>query len=247
MEDKILFVMGNGPSLGDVMNNPMKLNFIKKHDTFGLNAAYRAFKKYNFYPTYFGCFDYLVNESHKDAFEKLVFENNTIKEFYFIGNGILKQNLFKEHVRNNKRFKKFNFKHIPIDTYTGISKNYSDYYNPGSSGANALQIGIMKGYKKIVLLGCDCNYVEKIEGASSYDKNSSHRLVMTKNVDNNPNYWFSEYQKKGDKFNLPGTSKFQMGSWKNIAKHSPKTIKIYNASKISKIPYFEKIDFQTLM
>ena len=38
-----------------------------------------------------------------------------------------------------------------------------------------------------------------------------------------------------------------MGSWKNIAKHSPKTIKIYNASKISKIPYFEKIDFQTLM
>ncbi len=245
MENKILFVMGNGPSLGEIMNDPKKLSFIKKHDTFGLNAAYRAFKKYNFYPTYFGCFDYVVNESHKAAFEKLVLENNTIKEFYFIGKAGLGQKMYK--VYNNKRFIKFNFKHVPIDKYTGISKNFNEYYNPGSSGANALQIGIMKDYKKIVLLGCDCNYVEKIQGASSYDRNASHRLVMTKNIAKNPNYWFNEYQKKGDKFNLPRTSKFQMGSWKNIANHKPKNVKIYNASKISKIPFFEKIDFQTLM
>ena len=58
----------------------------------------------------------------------------------------------------------------------------------------------MKGYKKIVLLGCDCNYVEKIQGASSYDKNASHRLVMTKNIDKNPNYWFNEYQKKNKEY-----------------------------------------------
>ena len=77
MENKILFVMGNGPSLGEIMNDPKKLSFIKKHDTFGLNAAYRAFKKYNFYPTYFGCFDYVVNESHKAAFEKLVLEKGS--------------------------------------------------------------------------------------------------------------------------------------------------------------------------
>jgi hypothetical protein len=245
MENKILFIMGNGPSLGDIMNDPKKLNFIKKHDTFGLNAAYRAFKKYNFYPTYFGCFDYVVNESHKEAFEKLVLEKNTIKEFYFIGNRVLGQRLYK--VYNNKRFVNFNFITIQLDKYTGISPNFKEYYDPGSSGANALQIGIMKGYKKIVLLGCDCNYVEKIQGASSYDKNASHRLVMTKNIDNNPNYWFNEYQKKGDKFNLPRTSKFQMGSWKNIANHKPKNVKIYNASKISKIPFFEKVALETLM
>ena len=105
----------------------------------------------------------------------------------------------------------------------------------------------MKGYKKIVLIGCDCNYVEKIEGAESYDKNVLCRLEMTKNITHNPNYWFPEYQKQGDKFNLPAASKFQLGSWENIFNHYPKSIKIYNASKISKIPFFEKIDFQTLL
>lgn len=240
INNKILFIMGNGPSLGKVMNNPEYLKILKNNHTFGLNAAYRAYEKYNFYPTYFGCFDYIVNESHKESFENLVLENNTIKEFYFIGNGKEKQSLFKEEVRNNTRFQKFNFIHVAIDKYTGISKSFDKYYNSGSSGANALQIGIMKGYKKIVLLGCDCNYVEEIDGVKHYDKKAECRLELTKNLDNNPNYWFSDYQKKGDRFNLPGTSKFQMGSWKNMSKFCPNDVEIINGSMISKIPYFNK-------
>ena len=38
-----------------------------------------------------------------------------------------------------------------------------------------------------------------------------------------------------------------MGSWENIANHKPKNVKIYNASKISKIPFFEKVALETLM
>lgn len=244
--EKILFIMGNGPSLGEVMNNENYLNILRKNDTFGLNAAYRAYKKYNFYPTYFGCFDYVVNESHKEAFENLVLENNTIKEFYFIGNISLEQNLFKKEVQDNKRFIKFNFKHIPIKNYSGISKNFNEYYNPGSSGANALQIGIMKGYKKIVLLGCDCNYVEEIDGVKHYDEQFISRIELTKNLDKNPNYWFSEYQQKGDRFNLPGNDKFQMGSWKNISKYYPKDVEILNASNISKIECFKKVNLKDI-
>ena len=61
---KTLFIMGNGPSLGEIMNDPKKLQVLRNNHTFGLNAAYRAYEKYNFYPTYFGCFYYVVNESH---------------------------------------------------------------------------------------------------------------------------------------------------------------------------------------
>jgi len=71
--------------------------------------------------------------------------------------------------------------------------------------------------------------------------------MMTKNLEHNPNYWFSEYQQKGDKFNLPNTDKFQMGSWENIYKYCPEDVTIYNGSAVSKIPYFTKIDFDTLL
>ena len=245
--NKILFIMGNGPSLKEIMNNPEYLNILRNNHTFGLNAAYRAYEKYNFYPTYFGCFDYVVNESHKESFENLVLGDNEIKEFYFIGNGKKKQNLYKKDVINNDRFKQFNFIHISVDKYTGISKSFEKYYNPGSSGANALQIGIMKGYKKIVLLGCDCNYVEEVDGIKHYDKSVYNRLELTKNLDNNPNYWFSDYQKKGDRFNLPNASIFQIKSWENINKFRPNDVEIINGSMISKIPYFKKKEFNKIV
>ena len=242
--EKILFVMGNGPSLGEVMNDPEKLDFIKKHDTFGLNGAYRAYEKYNFYPTYFGCFDYVVNGSHKKNFEKLVLSNSSIKEFYFIGDSPLKQKLYIPEVYNNTKFKKFNFINVPVKEFPGISRNINNFINIGSSGANAAQIGVIKGYKKIVLLGCDCNYVEYVKGSQLTNTGT---LQIVDNIKENPNYWFGDYQQKGDLYNVPNTGIFQMGSWFNLSKYSPRNIKIYNASKISKIPYFEKIDFQTLM
>lgn len=242
--EKILFIMGNGPSLGEIMNNPTYLNFIRKHDSFGLNSAYRAYDKYKFYPTYFGCFDYLVNTSHKKEFEQLVLSNNGIKEFYFIGDENKKQMLYSPNVYNNNKFVKFNFIHCNINDYKGISKDLNKYYNPGSSGANALQIGIMKGYKKIVLLGCDCKYVEVLKEAKVV---SNSKLEIVKSVDNNPNYWFSEYQQVGDKYNVPNTNKFQNGSWNNINKYYPKNIEIINCSMVSTIPYFKKIHFKDVM
>ena len=243
-ENKILFIMGNGPSLKEIMDNPEYLNFIKKNHSFGLNSAYRAYQKYNFYPTYFGCFDYTVNTSHKSDFEKLVLSNNGIREFYFIGDSQKKQLLYSSNVYNNSKFKKFNFINIPVDKYSGISKSFAEYYNPGSSGANALQIGIMKGYKKIVLLGCDCKYVEIINGAK-LDPNN--KLEIVKPIENNPNYWFNDYQKPGDKYNIPNTSKFQDGSWHNISKHYPKNIEIINASMISSISYFKKLHMKEVL
>lgn len=244
---KTLFIMGNGPSLGEIMNDPKKLQVLRDNHTFGLNAAYRAYEKYNFHPTYFGCFDYVVNESHQEAFENLVLEDNAIQKFFFIGNGEKKQEMYKNEVYNHPKFKQFNFIHVHVNDYKQISTSFDEYYNPGSSGANAVQIGIMLGYKNIVLLGCDCDYVEEVDGVKQYDKKKTNRIMMTKDLEHNPNYWFNEYQQKGDKFNLPNTDKFQMGSWENIHKYCLEDVTIYNGSSVSKIPFFTKIDFDTLL
>jgi hypothetical protein len=75
------------------------LILLKKYNTFGLNAAYRAYERFDFYPTYFGSFDYEVNESHREAFEDLVLNCKKIKKYFFA-----KNNIFSELVRNNDHF-----------------------------------------------------------------------------------------------------------------------------------------------
>ena len=149
-----------------------------------------------------------------------------------------KQNLYNHNVVSHPKFKKFNFITGTLNNFNSISSDFSNIKNVGSSGANSLQIGIMKGYKKIILLGCDCNYVEKIDEAISYDKNKKCRLMITKNVNKNPNYWFDDYQQIGDKYNLPNTAIFQHKSWLNISKTLPVNVEIINCSQISKIHYF---------
>jgi hypothetical protein len=242
-QDKILFIMGNGPSLKEIMTNPDYLDVIRNNHSFGLNAAYRAYEKYNFYPTYFGCFDYVVNDSHKEAFESLVLSDNSIQKFYFIGTGEKKQHLYKEQVVDHEKFQKINFRDIGVSRYPGISLGFDKYVNSGSSGSNATQIGIMLGYKRIVLLGCDCNYVEKLKEVVHCDKLNIYKLMVTNNIETNPNYWFDDYQQVGDKFNVPCGQQTQLPSWKNIYRFCPPDVKIVNCSEISKISYFEKQPF----
>ena len=80
MNKKTIIIMGNGPSLADI--NFADLNGF---DTFGLNSAYRAYERMNWWPTYHGCFDYRVTENHQDNFINLI-ENTPIKKSFYIIN-----------------------------------------------------------------------------------------------------------------------------------------------------------------
>ena len=72
MSDRTIILMGNGPSLADV-----DFADLEGYDTFGLNSAYRAYERLNWYPTYHGCFDYRVTDNHRDNFINLI-ENSPI-------------------------------------------------------------------------------------------------------------------------------------------------------------------------
>ena len=77
---KTLIVMGNGPSLKE-----LNWDLIKDFDTFGLNSAYRAYERLDWYPTYHGCFDYIVTECHRQNFVKLI-NTGKIKQHFYIRN-----------------------------------------------------------------------------------------------------------------------------------------------------------------
>tara|TARA_B100001287_G_C22681004_1_gene530357 strand:+ start:2419 stop:3120 length:702 start_codon:yes stop_codon:yes gene_type:complete len=225
MDSKTLIVMGNGPSLKKI-----SFDSLKNYDTFGLNAAYRIYDKINFYPTYFGCFDHRLNESHKENFSNLILSNNSIKKFFLIGNEN-GQLLYDNNVINNSKFTKINLKNDKF-----LSNSFLEFNDLGSSGANATQSGILMGYKKIILVGCDCNYVEHLPNSIRANKG----ITLTKTPEHNPNYWFEGYQQAGDVYNVPQTDTFQMYSWKYLSQICPSDVEIINCSEGSRIPFFKK-------
>ena len=118
--------------------------------------------------------------------------------------------------------------------------DFAQFHDNGNSGANACSTAVALGYKKIVLLGVDCNYVEFVDGCVK----DGPGLKMEKTPDKNPNYWFDDYQQKGDMFNIPKAGLYQMNSWKYLSLNCPKDVKIVNCSSISKIPFFPKKEFK---
>lgn len=161
MKDKTLILMGNGPSLSDV-----DFDLLGGYDTFGLNSAYRAYPRLNWWPTYHGCFDYRVTDNHKENFINLIEEGKIKRHFYI------------RDLSDNPRFT-----HINLLPYGSTNKtnnkeqDFKQFHDNGNSGANACSVGICLGYKKIILVGVDCNYVEFVDGSK---KDGPGGLVMEK-------------------------------------------------------------------
>jgi hypothetical protein len=100
-----------------------------------------------------------------------------------------------------------------VSQQTQMSSSFDEFHDIGSSGTNAVQAGFILGYRKFILLGCDCKYVEILEGI---EVKNEVRYLLTKNLEINPNYWFDDYQKAGDKFNKPNTDTIQYVAWQKL-------------------------------
>ena len=69
-----------------------------------------------------------------------------------------------------------------------------------TTGSFSALLGVMLGYKEIRLLGIDLDYIEIVDGAKRLE---GIQLEITETPDNNPNYFFDDYQQKGDRYNIP--------------------------------------------
>ena len=223
MSKKTIIIMGNGPSLKDV-----DFSSLDGYDTFGLNSAYRAYRKMNWWPTYHGCFDYRVTDNHKQEFDKLIKNSPIQKCFYIRDFGIHKKHQFI----NLQKFGSTNrFNNKPAD--------FERFHDNGNSGANACSVAVCLGYKRIILLGVDCNYVEFVDGCK---RDGPGGLVMEKTPDKNPNYWFDDYQQKGDKYNIPSGLSFHKPTWHTFAyRAAHANIEAINCSPISTLRCFKRM------
>lgn len=223
MKQKSLIIMGNGPSLKDV-----DFDMLKGFDTFGLNSAYRAYPRLNWWPTYHGCFDYRVTDNHKEKFIEL------------INSGKIKKHFYIRNLSNKENFQYVNLLQFgSTNRMNNKVEDFNNFHDNGNSGANASSVGVCLGYKKIILVGVDCNYVEFVDGSK---KDGPGGLVMEKTPDKNPNYWFDDYQQKGDEYNVPAGLSFHMPTWNLFAyRAAHANIEVINCSPITTLRGFKRM------
>ncbi len=233
----ILVIVGNGPSLKQEYIDAIKERGLP---SFGLNSAYRYFEKMNWYPDYYGCFDYALTESHKEEWSKLIEDESCpIKKYFLIERPSIEALLphtslyFKDGIRNNKKFveRPHNQDGIGHPHFGTKNKKIS------CTGANAVRTGIELGYKKIILIGHDASYVQskdldeaKLVGGCRYE--------IDKDMNENPNYFWPDYQRKGDLFHNPGDT---VPAWRNLAeciKIFTPDVDVVNCSEGSRIDCF---------
>jgi len=214
-------IICNGPSLRNVNLNLLK---DKNIDSFTMNMSFRQWYKTGFWSKYWGCFDYVVTDNHVDEFKNFIEDKNVKTEKFFL----------LRKVSDSPKLNVLSFKDRKLYQ---IGKSFDTFGDVGNTGCNCCQVAILLGYKKIILLGADCNYVDFIDGS----KRVGNKIVMEKTPENNPNYAWDDYNKKGDQYNVPNAQVFQMPGWKCLADYcESNNIQIVNCSIGSKIPYFRK-------
>ncbi|MEM7708760.1 MAG: FkbM family methyltransferase [Pseudomonadota bacterium] len=178
-----LFIMGNGPSL-----KGFDFDKLRAQHTLGMNAAYRYWDEIDFYPTYYACFDTVVQDSHREAIQRLIKERcaNGIRRF-FLRNSIL------EHMPELKNHPHVHF----LEDLQDQSEFFVD--DKITTGSFSALVGIFLGYRQLFLLGIDLKYIEQIREASV----DGRELVIDETPEENPNYFFDNYQVAGDRYNPP--------------------------------------------
>tara|TARA_B100000524_G_scaffold346302_1_gene246267 strand:- start:396 stop:1211 length:816 start_codon:yes stop_codon:yes gene_type:complete len=257
-KENTIFILGNGPSLADVMGNSEKLNILKQYHTFGFNAAYRKFDELNFYPTYFGCCDPKLIKTHLKEFKNLL-HNSPIKKCFFV-NQIQKDPNppFTKEDTEQETYQKIKYRYpTKLDPrgkgrdYTEevfvknlLNSTFDDFYNIPSTGAASVSMAIIMGYKNIILLGCDCSYTEFIKESKVSDA-EIEELIITKTPEKNENYWFDDYQQKGDLYTVPSGGHNHRIAWELAKKMSDyHNVRLVNCSQISKIECIPKSTFE---
>ncbi len=226
-------VLGNGPSLRGA-------DFAKElscFDTFGMNAAYRHWDAIGWYPTYYSCLDEVVGLSHKDAIQRLIIRASS----YGIRKFLLRANLV-EALGDVGR--------LPYVTSLEAMQYFGNPFFLSrtwvTTGSHTVAWAAMLGYRDIILLGIDGQYVEIIKEAKKID---NAVLEMAETPRENPNYFFEGYQQAGDRYHIPNPTQdsgheSHILSWRTLRPQLEFSgTLVINANPLSRVDAFPKRPF----
>ena len=209
MENKQIYVVGNGKSLKD-----FDFNLLKDKEWIGCCLAFRHWEIINLYPTHYVCADIVIVKHFIEDIKSLII-NKKCKTF------LLTMNI----IRYWKDI--LNYENIYYIEHLRSLKNPFNRLYDWCSGSSAACYAYSLDANIINLLGMDCNYVEFIPEC---EQQSDGTLKIIKEPLNNPNYYFPTYQRVGDLYNPPNTKRVHKKSWNDLNN----LIKFYNKKTIIK-------------
>ena len=224
-----LVVLGNGPSL-----RGFDFDRLEGFDTMGMNAAYRYWERIGWSPRYYICLDTVVGLSHKEAIARLIRESDVNGIRYFV----LRRNLVDclEDLADHPR----------ILVFDDMQKSFSLLSGELiTTGSHAALMGAIFGYRTIYLLGIDCNYTERVSGSREIGE---HVLEIVDGSADNPNYFFDDYQRQGDRYHVPNPGAnhdSHLLSWRMVGSRLECTgITVLNTNRMSRLDAFPFCDFE---
>tara|TARA_R110002110_G_scaffold357670_1_gene567049 strand:- start:18282 stop:20141 length:1860 start_codon:yes stop_codon:yes gene_type:complete len=193
-----LVVLGNGPSL-----RGFDFARLSGVDTLGMNAAYRHWDRIDWRPTHYACLDDALIDTHRSEILRLIAEGR-IRSFFLSGHMLDLEPGLADHpnVQFLDEFVPYWFR--KRGQGHGLTFIDSEAFRTErdaliTTGAYSVRYGAWLGYDRIVLLGIDLTY-QMLSQAEQVD---DLRLVMTETPASNPNYFFDDYQQRGDAFQVP--------------------------------------------
>lgn len=194
-----LLVLGNGPSL-----RGLDLTRLGDTATLGMNAAYRHWERIGWYPDLYCCLDDQLTITHQENIRKLIDEGRC-RAFFLLADML---QWHPELAANPRVYFLHSFfrtscaqvreKHdIPCFESPFFARRAED---PITTGSFSVRFGAFLGFRRIGLLGIDCRYQNLIPEAVN---TSGIVLEMEATPEHNPNYFFDDYQQKGDRYNIP--------------------------------------------
>lgn len=187
-----VLVIGNGPSTKLL---DFEANWINSITTVGMNAAYRFWEKTGFRPTFYICMDDVVVKNIAHDILRLVKEGR-IKQFF------LKDSI-KEICPEASNFEN-------IIWHSEMERNHSIFQNcPISTGGWAIRWMVSKNYGYICTIGIDGINTELLSESEKDETSGQLGLKISETPKFNPNYFFSDYQVKGDKYQVPNNPGYE--------------------------------------
>jgi len=233
-----IFIIGNGPSLKDI-----DMHMLKDRYTFSFNRAYIVYDEWGFFPSFYTCLDKVVLPDNVNELNQIIPSEKASRTQFFFPDWI------EDRMNANH-----NVLFYPSDLSVG--RNFNASIDPLTMllnvGSTSIQIAVWMGFRKIVLLGCDCNYVEKPENVK-INHSESKRVgwtAYTSESDDDPNHFIPNYFGTGKNYSIPCAA-WHLKGWQMVHKwietynslHSD-PIAIFNVSEKSKITFFKKVSFE---
>jgi hypothetical protein len=185
---KELLIICNGASLRNFDFNNIDRD---KYDVMTLGLAYRYFHKIRFNFEYYVCVDTVVLKHNEWEICRMI-KRNLLKNCMISARASF-------DVETLNKLKRHQAKVSVLETYRENEQHPLARVEKWTTGSCAILYGIGLGYRKIKIIGLDCDYTM----IDNYIEREDGTLEVNDTIVDNPNYFFDEYQREGDIFNRP--------------------------------------------